>query len=525
MSDRSERLFAALSELSDRHIEEAATAPVRKKTQWKQWGTAAACLTLVAVTASVFPHLGGCGASGGSAPESAEPQENATEFMSYAGPILPLTLNETNDAITAERDVTLDFAPWVPQWVTNEEMADAEPGRTPAQRAEILEQYQEWYPEGGRWNFTSDLLVRDSYALTNTSDQEQTVTVQLPFLSSLHGLAEEQPTLTLNGEDLPVRLLAGRDPDGLQRLSRWEECQAYLEDGSVRRDAMENANPGREQPVTVYAFTDDWAGETDPETQPNPSVQAAFTMDYDRTQVLTYGFNGGSNNRETGHTIREFSIHDGHGRRPEAELLLVLGEDLTDLDVTYHVTGGSDPETPTLDNAGVTVTRHESTLGLVLDWVLQDWQRQRRTPELLDTDTRYRLLTQWWQDDWAEINRRGGMLEDALDQVEGSSRAFWAEAVITIPAGETVELEATSRKPPSFDFYGEGGSDSLRGYDLMPWLDTNLTFTAQTATLVTQDQVEVVNQNFGFDPAEGILTVPLDPNEPHYYLEVTQKST
>ena len=42
----------------------------------------------------------------------------------------------------------------------------------------------------------------------------------------------------------------------------------------------------------------------------------------------------------------------------------------------------------------------------------------------------------------------------------------------------------------------------------------------QTAALEDREQVEIVRQNFGFDPENGITRVTLDGDQPHYYLEV-----
>ena len=381
MSKRSERLFSAMSRLPDRQIDEAsepfpAAKPARRQ-PWRRWGTAAACAAVIAMTVTIFPRIGGCGASGG-APEGAEDGS----FLSYAGPILPLTLQTPDDALTAERTVTLDFAPWVPQWRTNEEEAASRTGLTPAQRQEVLADYSEWYPEGGRWLISDDLLVRDDYVLTNHGPA-RTVTVQLPFISDLTELSAHLPVLTLDGEVLDGELVAGYSPAGTE-LTGWENCQTLLADGSYRAEAQEPYGWQAEEPVTVYAFTDAWGPERDRDDRPNPTVQAAFDLDYDRSQVLSMGFNGGRNDWEAGRMIREFSIPDGREREQTPALLVVLGEDVRHLTTSFHVTGGSDPETPQLEDAGVAVTRYETTLAPVLRWVLDQWHftREERPPPL-----------------------------------------------------------------------------------------------------------------------------------------------
>ena len=44
MSDKSERLFEAMSELSDEKIDEGAAYTPKKKSHWKRWTALAACL-------------------------------------------------------------------------------------------------------------------------------------------------------------------------------------------------------------------------------------------------------------------------------------------------------------------------------------------------------------------------------------------------------------------------------------------------------------------------------------------------
>ena len=124
MSDKSERLFEALGELSDARIDEAAgTEPAQQKGKphRRRWAAAAACLALVAVgvgaLSGVIPLLPGSPGNGA----GGAGHDEASTFMSYAGPVFPLTLREENDSITAQRDITLDFAPWVREWVSNEE--------------------------------------------------------------------------------------------------------------------------------------------------------------------------------------------------------------------------------------------------------------------------------------------------------------------------------------------------------------------------------------------------------------------
>ena len=54
---------------------------------------------------------------------------------------------------------------------------------------------------------------------------------------------------------------------------------------------------------------------------------------------------------------------------------------------------------------------------------------------------------------------------------------------------------------------------------------SNLTFTEQTASISRYEQIEIVAQNFGFDPAGGITKVTLDLNQDHYWMEIRKVKT
>lgn len=108
-----------------------------------------------------------------------------------------------------------------------------------------------------------------------------------------------------------------------------------------------------------------------------------------------------------------------------------------------------------------------------------------------------------------------------LEDMTFGSRVYYLTAQITIPAGGSVTVEASFLKEDSFDFACTSTQDTgVYGYDLVTRLGTNLNFTAQSAKVVNTENVEIVRQNFGFDLANGVNTVTLDPAEERYYLEV-----
>ena len=76
-------------------------------------------------------------------------------------------------------------------------------------------------------------------------------------------------------------------------------------------------------------------------------------------------------------------------------------------------------------------------------------------------------------------------------------------------------------KAPSYDFGCSGSeNEGLQGYDLVTRLGSSLNFTRQSAALVNLENVEIIGQNFGFEPDGGVTSVELDLEQERYYLEI-----
>ena len=140
-----EMLYDAITEIKDDLVVEAMeTEPAKSRVRWLKFGSIAAAVTLAAgLGAGVFsgklPWLPIGGSAGGSGHE-----DNGSTFMSYAGPVFPLTTVEGGGGLTAERAITYDFEGWM----------DGNPDR----------------PYYG-------LPVTDSYTLTNPTGEDKTVTL------------------------------------------------------------------------------------------------------------------------------------------------------------------------------------------------------------------------------------------------------------------------------------------------------------------------------------------------------------
>ena len=527
---RAERLFRALGLVDPALVEEALT--VRRRTvPWRRWGALAACLALAAGLGfgwrltggfggygsgmSGGADLGGSGGVVGGAGPSADPGEGGgggveggTAFLSYAGPVLPLTTLEKAAGLTAERTVTWDFAPGA-------------------------------YPDGEprQWG----AKVTDAYVLRNPTEEEITVTALYPFAGNFSDLAETLPAVTVDGQAAETALYAGpyaggfqstfgaETPDtmNLRELNGWAEYKALLESGDYLAEAL-GPYPPLDIPVTVYEFSDFAA----PHEEYQAATQAvSFRLDESATKVFSYGFNG----CEWDEGFRRYScfVPDGKRNDTKVKLLAVLGEDIGDYSLQGYQDGGCDPGEE-IEGVSCSVIRRETTLEEVLDlacrdclegygryaegWVTEDgpvtFEMYRgAAAELL---TRYGLLSGAPVDRYAD-----GRLDDMLMETLGQERVLYLRFPVTVPAGGSACVECVFWKEPSFDFACSGSENvGIQGYDLMTRLGSSLEFTRQSAALVNTENVEITGQNFGFDQESGVFGVELDLEQEHYYLEV-----
>ena len=542
---KSDELLDAIGEAKDEYVQDVRNAKVKKIPGWAKWTSAiAACLVLTIGVSLFFGGMGGNAGAGGSG------HEDGSTFMSYAGPVFPLTLREENAAISAERTVTMDFEPWVPVWISNEEEAASRTNLTEEEKQDVIDTYNEWYPEGGRYQSSGKILVSDTYTLTNSSSEDQTISILYPFASSLNGLSENRPTITINEEAINTELHAGsyagtfqgawenwaethENPGSLnlQYIESWEGYETLLSDGSYLERALGDYPDLSHIPVIVYKFTDAWGpAEDDDAGIPNPSMRIMFELDYDKTNVLSYGFHSGSNDRENGIMGRGFSIREeGERWYGNPYYLIVIGDDVQNMTSQGYVTGGWDTKNEV--ESGVTITRTESDLESALREAatfyygeMTDVQNYVETDPEYGFEMYYGLLKEhllaYGVLSEKEIDRYASGHIEELD-IAGVDRVFWLEAEITIPVGESVTLTAAFEKEPSFDFTcADTANKGISGYDMVTALGSNLIFTQQTACLEDRGQIEIVRQNFGFDLENGIKEVTLDLTVPHYYLEV-----
>lgn len=491
-----ERLYDAITNISEAIIEEAQEAKPPKRTiVWKRWIAVAACFC-IALTGMFYArsYIGGM-AGGGSSGDS-------LTYMSYAGPVFPLTTSEETSCLTAERRINFDFSPY------------------------------------------SSAIVTDGYLLENNSDSEKTITAIYPFAASFQDKADVCPKITVNGEEMETKLNAGpysgsfegawgSKEEGslnLARLNNWESYQALIERGYMERAFDEW--PRLNQTVVVYEISERYADEADFEDNA-PTLNMEFTMDSNRTTVLTYNMNGAVNDMENARYARSTSIPQSFNPDyGQSAYMIVLGDDIGEYKLQGYKDGGCD-KGEELDSVTGNITRYETTFETIFSMLaeqyreLYDSYRGTQEERYLINELTFptfvgaaaELLYDYGPLSEAAMQRYDfGALEDMFSETLSMDRILYLTFEVTIPAGSSAELTASMEKNASIDFIGK--KKERNGYDMVTQLGSNLKFISENASISNTEDIEIINQNFGFDLKRGITMVELEIANEHYYMNV-----
>lgn len=497
---KSERLFEAIGQLPPELVEEALCyePPLRENKRkgisaGQYTGMIAAILVLVMFAVPLFGltaiYSGGLGSSGGYT-AGANPGAAGNVYSSYAGPVFPLLSREDPSGVTAERNVDFDFAS----------------------------------------DMGTSALVEDSYILTNRTETEQTLELLYP---TLYSIAEETgPDITVDGQAAEATVWAGDAAlVGGCGIESWKGYETLLEDGRYLEKALSGEDAILAETVTVYEITNiqlpnapEGAGTWDPSSSWRPLLGFTATFGPETRGILTYGFNSGT-------TLVEGKKRYGADLSrslPEKLWLIALGGSLTDYTVEgfngYNDSGGSE-----LIGVTAEVETCETTLEEILRQLLPDYLRQKNSSGdwEYDTDEAFilGLCVQLARDGIEEFAMYDtGMLEEIIGRSLTQERVAYWSFTVTIPAGGSVTVSARQTKYGSYSYVSDL-PDSVKGYDMVTSLGSNLTFTGQTASVSNGENIEITEQNFGFDLENGITRVTLDMQEPEYYLNVRPKST
>ena len=518
---RAERLFSILGLVDPELVEEAMASNTaihaRRAAIWGRYAAIAACCVIVcgALFWSVrFLGVGGGSdsavtsestaadtadgadsstAGGADAEEGNAAQDPGAAFLSYAGPVLPLTTAESDTGLSAERTLTFDFAPG--------SHADG---------------------TSGQWG----AVVTDRYLLTNPTDSDITVTALYPITGGLSDLTAMAPHLTVGGTEANYTLYAGgyagtfgdeNDRDGstwnLAGPYDWEDYAALASDSDYLAGAL-GSGPDLTTPVIVYDFSDvTLTGETE-----QPELVVSCTFDPEATTVFSYGFS--SSDWDESGAWRQY------GQRVDPAgwghpTLIVLGEDMD-----YTLLGDYGLDAPALTGADCAVTRKETTLGEALTALCQVELEDQALSGKLPLD-QYRkaaaeLLTMYGPLSSAPVDRyMDGRLDDLLDEALTMDRVLYLAVPVTVSAGSSTDVTASYWKRPSYDFGDSStGRENLQSFDLLTIAGSTLDFTGQSVSAMHTDGVALVRQNLDLDWGDSTSEAALDLHQAHYALEI-----
>lgn len=515
---RADELLDGIGEVKDEFIQDAKSCEKTRtfnRRKWAGWVAAAAACVAV-ITGGITILNGQMHNEGTPAQAGGSGHDEGTVFMSYAGPVFPLTFMEKADCVDAVRNVNYDFSTYLEGSENDEEL-------------------------NGNG---SSINVKDTYVLTNHSDEDARITAVYPFTGDFQ--AESWPVVTVNDMDVEWKMNAGAYSGSftgagdeissslnLENITSWTGYEELLKDGSYFDDAFTGVAE-LEQPVVVYRLSDLTAGTGEYDAA---SLCMSFEYDPEKTDIMTWGFNGGGTREDTGEEYRDFFIRDGLRKADEnVKYFIAVGEDIHSYNLQGYMNGACNPGEEIAD-ATATVTREETTIGEVLREIAHikydgiigngfDEDQNRYINEEVSFDMYYEAVAKHF----AAYSILGietkerydfGMLDEFINETVYHDRVFYLSVDIVIPANESIELSIDQLKEASFDFYCSGSENTdVYGYDMVTSLGSNVNITEQTAAISNYAAIEIVRQNFGFDIANGIDAVTLASEQPHYYLEI-----
>lgn len=419
-------------------------------------------------------------------------EDGGSIFMSYEGPIFPLTSREAMPSIEAVREIEFDFDT-------------------------ALTAY----------NPAAQCMIRDRYTLINTSSEDQTILVIYPYVSSFY--ENIMPIFKVNDHTAETMSYSGmiNSPANLNEISSWQGYAELLADSAYMEAAFTDY-PTLDDSVIVYVLNEISDGGSD---APAPTMNIEFTMDYDQTMVFTYGFNGGVYDSEHSRGERSFFIPSKEDYDyNENRFLIVMGDDLDNFTLQGYQNGGCKAGEE-IDEAKAHVDRIETTLGEILKTIANDYYEEaikdtdaEALKSHLSADRFYgelcRLFNQYNRGEPDMVNHyQSGMLEDMLIDVMHYKRIFYETFELVIPSYSSVDVSAEFIKYGDFDYHSTGTkNEGVKGYDFVTQLGSILSFQKQSVLVNHGQNVEIVRENLDIDANQN--HAELDLNVEHYYLEV-----
>ena len=535
MSDKSMKMYDAVTEIRDDIIEQAADYKFRKSPM--------RFIKPIVITASVClavgvgihlasdrdlrrdPRLDNEAAPSGGDGGTTAGGDNYFWIERYKPPVMPLTAAGDCDGITVERELTFEM------------ISD----NLPANLA---------YADDKR-QYLGVFTAVDGYTLTNTTDTDKTVKLMYPFRCALNDLEGKQtesvwganyPTITVNGSEIKAEFVAGgysgafssaaypaqSDSSNLDDFHSYDEYIGLLGDGTYLQNALAAA-PTFDEPVIVYRVHDygDSVGTTG---------AAAIAVRYklgNSTRITSFGFNGYSENSSS--RTDSFFLRDGQFYTGD-RFIIVRGDDISDVTLNGYPNGFCEPGTEVAQIYGE-VERLEMTYGellprIILASVEKDWNcsgayescKKGLLSEKALCDSVIKYLSRYGAYSDKPIERYMGLgdLQFQIEDAVRCERIMYSAFDVTIPAGGSVSVAAKLTREAYMDVDRSTG-DITYSLELFPTLGSTLDISSQSVDIIGLPDVEITEGNIGTNVKDGKIHTDIDSKEKIYYLRFVPK--
>ncbi len=476
------RLFDIIGLVDERHIEDGAhVVKTAKKSIFIKitpLQTAAALLLTfgVVMVAFITGNLGGMSGMGSDSSSEEGIEDSATSYLAYQGPILPLSLSES-DNIKAVRDMTFDFD-------QSDGMGELE------------------------------ISVQDSYQLKNSSDSTISTTLYYPVVTSYQDFHDLAPTLLIDGEIISPEIYVGAR-DAETNLNNFTDYEALLFDGVYKADALNKPDlPDNE--VTMYELSNHSAHS---EEYPAATITIEFEHKQENARVMGFGFTGFSGWEN--HTQFSYDVPMEH-EADKSNYLMAIGG-IGEIGIQGYKNGAIEDGNE-LDSIGSEISLYESTVGDGLMLFTQEFAKmvEYSLPSGIDNEefaySAYEVAESYvtFENDHLMFY----IAEDVISYAYGNERVFYLAYDVEIPANATLEVAMSMTKPASYNYGGSGQDEDARGFDMATKLDSNINFSEQNVHIKNHSGIDIVSSNLGFDLEGGVEKVAIDMSVERYYLDV-----
>jgi len=391
----------------------------------------------------------------------------------YRGPVLPLTGVSGGENLTVERSVGFDFAPYAEE------------------KTSILA--------------ADEAIISDTYRLTNPGTESVTVELAYPFEGALEEDPKYLPLLTLNGGPLEAKRLPSIDPGrAIEAAKGWEDFRDAVIENDYLSEALSSAVELDEQ-VIVYAVTDIHYDGPE-ELKSMTELVLSYDIPGQDVEVWTYLLGSSRTEEEEGREHKGIQFQE-----QDWGLVIVRGGDLENISFQGYNDIKFPPDV-TLDGIEYSMERYETNFSQVIRSI-----SEFHSPEyadLLYTGVLHRLN----EDEYYSAGKTWKNFAELLGEVLRENVILYDTFTLTLQPGETVEVQAVFRQRAGTENSGFGTAADT--YDMATKLGSSLSFSAQTAGITNWDLIEITDQNFGFDPENGITQIGLDLENERYYLRV-----